>query len=62
MDNEKYMKIKLKIYDIKEIRKQYKAGFSINFLSKYWKIPYATLYRILKNKSRNNNYKIKIKK
>jgi len=41
-----------KIIDILVIKRQYRAGFSIRDLSIYWGIPYATLYRRLKNKNK----------
>lgn len=40
------------IYDIRVIRKQYKTGISIRYLSKLYKIPYATLYNELKGRKK----------
>lgn len=45
----------LKINDFVIIKQQYKAKISILALSHYWDIPYATLYRALKGRSKKKS-------
>ena len=45
-------RVRTKIPDLDAIKKQFEAGMSILALSDYWDIPYATLYRALKSKSK----------
>lgn len=50
-------KNKMDIVDVGKLYAQHKAGLSINKLSKIYNLPYASLYRAMKEYQRVNKLK-----
>ena len=50
-------KTKMDIMDIEKLYAQYKAGLSIHRLSQIHNLPYASLYRAIKEYEKNNRPK-----